>query len=138
MVQLFSRQGGRIELTPQGELFRIHAQRIIEEYEELQYRMSLSRDALEGEFRIGISTGIARQSLPQVMEAMERTFPGMHISYIIDDTSRIKEAVEDKSIDMGILDSDGVPSTLLKKMDEKGEKIASFVHRLLNGQQACQ
>lgn len=62
----------------------------------------------------------------------------MHISYIIDDTSRIKEAVEDKSIDMGILDSDGVPSTLLKEMDEKGEKIASFVHRLLNGQQACQ
>ena len=138
MVQLFSRQGGRIELTPQGELFRIHAQRIIEEYEELQYRMSLSRDALEGEFRIGISTGIARQSLQKVMEAMERTFPGMHISYIIDDTSRIKEAVEDKSIDMGILDSDGVPSTLLKEMDEKGEKITSFVHRLLNGQQACQ
>lgn len=132
MVQLFSRQGGRIELTPQGELFKVHAQRIIEEYENLWYRMELSKERLSGDFKIGISANLTKPFISPLVEKMASEFPQMHTSFIIDTPEQIKEATENGSIDLGIVESAGTLEILLDKRDEKGETISSFIHRMFN------
>ncbi len=132
MVQLFSRQGGRISLTPQGELFRIHAKRIIEGYENLQYEINLSKESFHGEFIVGICSSMAQSLIPHLPGIMSSKFPDMHTSFIIDDNAHIRAAAENGTIDLGILMNEGNMEMLLYKKDEKGETVSSFVHRWCN------
>lgn len=132
MVQLFSRQGGCIKLTPQGELFSKYAQQIIGLYGELQNEMELSRVTLEGDYKIGISTHLSQSIASHLIEEFGKRFPQMHTTYVIDQADCIQNAVESGKIDMAILESGSSIEIILKEMDEKGEKISSFIHKWYN------
>ena len=58
-VLLFERQGNKLELTPAGKLMMEHSERILQQYQQLEYAMHLFHQDHVGQLRLGASTTIA-------------------------------------------------------------------------------
>ena len=76
-VQLFSRQGGKIALTRQGELFATHAERIVQAYGRLQYEMDMQGTRLQGNLKIGASLSVARILFGEFLPWLASRYPHM-------------------------------------------------------------
>ena len=76
-MQFFSRQGGKIELTRQGELFAIHAERIVQAYSILQLEMDMAGTSLDGGLRIGASLGVAPTLFGEFLPWLSSRYPHM-------------------------------------------------------------
>ncbi len=101
-VQLFERSAGKIALTPQGNLFLEHAERIVAAYRNLQDDMELVAHKLEGELRLGSNRVVAKTLLlPMASDFMEK-FPELTISLMAGDASQIEHALDENKIDIAI------------------------------------
>lgn len=103
-VQLFNRQGGKIELTHQGEIFRQHAQRIVEEYNKLSCDMEMLSGSFSGELRIGASTTIAQYLIAPLMADFISKFPNVKCTLLTGNSEQIENALEKHSIDIGLVE----------------------------------
>lgn len=106
-VQLFNRQGGRIALTPEGELFRGYAEKIIEQYEILKCEMDLSRTAVSGELKIGADGIAAKKLFDAVVQEFAERFPNVKLSFVMAAAQDIGKAVENGCLHLAIMDSPG-------------------------------
>ena len=104
-VQLFNRQGGRIALTPEGELFRGYAEKIIEQYEILKCEMDLSRTAVSGELKIGADGIAAKKLFDAVVQEFAERFPNVKLSFVMAAAQDIGKAVENGCLHLAIMDS---------------------------------
>jgi len=103
-VQLFERQGGKIGLTPQGEIFLKHAETIIAAYKALQLEMNLLTDNFVGELRVGASTTIAQYIVPPLIAKFIGMFPEVRLTMTSGNTEQIEQALEEHRIDIGLVE----------------------------------
>src|SRR5574344_2076557 len=58
-VRLFERNGNKIEITNEGKLLYQHSEKIINDYNNLDFEMHLLQNTYKGELHIGASSTIA-------------------------------------------------------------------------------
>ena len=101
-VQLFNRIGGKISLTPQGEIFLKHANEILAQYKLLANEMELVTEQFSGELKIGASTTIAQYLIAPLLADFIVRFPQVKVSLFTGNSEQIEDALENKKIDIGL------------------------------------
>lgn len=104
-VQLFNRRGSRLELTDAGRTLLDAAERILDDYRRMEYEVSLCTRQTEGELRLGASTTVAQYLLPPILARFTARFPGIRISMLSGNSGQIEHALEEHTIDLGIVES---------------------------------
>lgn len=103
-TQLFTRLSNRIELTPAGKLLLSHVETILGAYRSLDFDMDLFTTLPEGQVRMGASTTIAHYILPALMAHFSQKFAHLRLSLISGDSDCIERALQEGSIDLGMVE----------------------------------
>lgn len=91
-----------VTLTDSGTLFLEHAERILEQVEELRQRLSDLNDTPQGHIQLGTTISIAIQILPRVLSYFQDQYPLIKTSIHSMPSTQIMESVENGLIDIGI------------------------------------
>lgn len=105
MVQLFEREGGKIRLTPSGEIFLRRAESIIESYRALGLEMNLQSGHYSGTLRIGASTTIAQYVLGGAIARFISRFPEIRLEVMTGNSEQIERALAEHRIELGVVES---------------------------------
>ncbi|MEO6870354.1 MAG: LysR family transcriptional regulator [Ginsengibacter sp.] len=103
-VKLFERNGTKIKLTPAGNTLLEFTGQLFTMYGNLEFEMHSFTQLHKGKLRIGASTTIAQYVLPQVLAAFHKKFPEIKVSLGINNTEHIEEELQNKTIDLGIIE----------------------------------
>ncbi|MDQ6764051.1 MAG: LysR family transcriptional regulator [Bacteroidota bacterium] len=103
-VKLFERNGTKIKLTPAGKTLLEFTGQLFTMYGNLEFEMNSFTQRHKGKLRIGASTTIAQYVLPQVLAAFHKKFPEIRVSLGINNTEHIEEELQNKIIDLGIIE----------------------------------
>ena len=118
-VQLFSRQGGKIALTRQGELFATHAERIVQAYGRLQFEMDMESTNLSGKLKIGASLGVAGTLLGEFLPWLSSRYPQMLHEFYAARDNEVMESLLSEKVDFAFVDElpqiEGVESLCMQQ-----------------------
>lgn len=103
-LQLFERKGNKIKLTPAGETLLAHTEELFTVYRNLEFDMNSFTQRHSGKLRIGASTTVAQYVLPPVLAAFHQKFTDIKVSLTTNNTEQIEQALQNKSIDLGIIE----------------------------------
>jgi LysR family hydrogen peroxide-inducible transcriptional activator len=101
--KLFERNKRDVALTPAGELFRHHADRVIDELEAAREKMRDVRGLVRGKVELGALPTVAPYFLPEILKAFSAVHPGIEISIHEDTTANLSRAIDNKDIDLAII-----------------------------------
>ena len=103
-VLLFERQGNKVELTPAGKLMMEHSERILRQYQQLEYAMHLFHQDHVGQLRLGASTTIAQYVLPPHLAQFIADFPHATVTMLNGNTRFIEHELSCHNIDLGLIE----------------------------------
>lgn len=103
-TRLFERLGNKISLTTAGELLLEHAERILDDYKQLDYEMHLLHNEYSGELRLGASTTISQYVLPPVLARFIEKFPQVSLSLFNGNSRDVENALQEHRIDLGLVE----------------------------------
>lgn len=103
-VLLFERQGNKLKITPAGQTMLRHSERILQEYQQLEYSMDLLHHDHVGQLRLGASTTIAQYVLPPYLVRFVRDFPHANISMLNGNSRFIEHELNEHNIDVGLVE----------------------------------
>lgn len=103
-VKLFERNGTKIKLTPAGETLLQHTDQLFAVYRNLQFELNTFTQQRTGKLRIGASTTVAQYVLPPVLAAFHKRFNNIKITLTINNTEQIEQALQNKNIDLGVIE----------------------------------
>ncbi|WP_158228362.1 LysR family transcriptional regulator [Pseudonocardia sp. MH-G8] len=113
-VHLFERHGRRAVATSVGELFLVHAERILAEVGLLQDQMQQAREVRIGRVAIGVLPSVGTGLLPEVLHAYRQAHPGVEITTTeqdIDASAEFQRRVHHGELDLAVVRTSGrVPS----------------------------
>ncbi len=123
-TELFDRIGKRSLLTPNGEAFRPHAERIL--HELAAYRSSLSRqlDAPSGSLSFATSHHIGLHRLPQILREFKIRYPLVELDLHFMDSEDACAAVLDNELELAVV-------TLPEKADDRLACEPVWIDRLV-------
>jgi DNA-binding transcriptional LysR family regulator len=104
-LSLFERKGNSIHLTEAGRIALQYAERIFDNYRNLEWDLNTLKEQLSGRLRLGASTTIAQYVLPPVLAQFNRRFPDIHVSLINENSHIIEKAVLAGEIDLGLVEN---------------------------------
>ena len=103
-LKLFERNGTKIKLTPAGETLLHHTDQLFAVYSNLEFELNTFTQQQKGKLRIGASTTVAQYVLPPVLAAFHKKFKDIKITLTTNNTEKIEEALQNKNIDLGIIE----------------------------------
>jgi LysR family transcriptional regulator, transcriptional activator of the cysJI operon len=103
-LSLFERKGNSIGLTQAGKLLLDHAEGILKLYRQIEFDLGVLKGEFSGKLNLGASTTIAQYVLPPVLARFYRSFPGIRISMLNENTATIEHALMDHRIELGIVE----------------------------------
>lgn len=103
-VKLFERNGTKIKLAPAGETLLQYTEQLFTVYRNLEFELNAFSQQHTGKLRIGASTTVAQYVLPPVLAAFHTKFKDIKLTMSINNTEQIEQALQDKSIDLGIIE----------------------------------
>ncbi|KAA9038623.1 LysR family transcriptional regulator [Ginsengibacter hankyongi] len=103
-LKLFERNGTKIKLTPAGETLLHHTDQLFTVYRNLEFELNTFTRQQKGKLRIGASTTVAQYVLPPVLAAFHKKFKDIKITLTTNNTEKIEEALQNKNIDLGIIE----------------------------------
>jgi len=101
--RLFERNKREVALTPAGELFRGHAERVLEELELARDKVHEVRGLVRGRVALGALPTVAPYYLPVRLRAFARMFPGIEVVVHEDTTAQLAAAVLAREIDVALV-----------------------------------
>src|SRR5574344_2042993 len=101
-TRLFDRMGNRIQLTNAGQLLLEHAQKILKDYQKLDYDMNILQQKTIGELRIGASTTLSQYVLPEMIAGFKKQYPNIRITMLSGNSREIEAALTAGRIDIGM------------------------------------
>ncbi len=101
--RLFERTKREVALTPVGEIFRAHAESILDEVELARDRVSEVRGLLRGRVTLGALPTVAPYYLPARLRAFAKKHPGIEVVVHEDTTAQLAQAVLAKEIDFALV-----------------------------------
>ncbi len=103
-TKLFERNGIKIKLTPAGELLLRYTEDLSALYRNLEFEINTLSQRHSGKLNIGASTTVAQYVLPPVLAAFHNKFKDIKIFLSINNTGQIEQALQNKEIDLGIIE----------------------------------
>ena len=103
-IRLFDRNGTKIALTPAGEILLEHTEKLFGLYREMEVEMGKFAQYQSGTLRIGASTTIAQYILPQILPGFNKRHKNITLSLSTDNTEHIELALEQNTIDLGVVE----------------------------------
>lgn len=103
-VKLFERNGTKIKLTPAGETLLQHTDQLFTVYRNMEFELNTFTQQHTGKLRIGASTTVAQYVLPPVLAAFHKKFKDIKVTLAINNTEQIEKALQNKNIDLGIIE----------------------------------
>lgn len=104
-ARLFKREGRGIALTAEGVRLLAHSRRILKEYETLAEEISFGRNSpVSGELSLGASSTMSQYVLPSLLALFNRHYPEIRIWLKSGNTEEIEQAVQDESVQLGIVE----------------------------------
>ena len=91
-----------VTLTDSGRLFLEHAEKIVQQVEDLRQRLADLHDIPQGHIHLGTTTSIAIQILPRVLSYFQDQFPLIKTTIHSMPSTQIMANVEHGLIDIGI------------------------------------
>lgn len=101
--RLFERTKREVSLTPAGELFRRHAEQVLDGVEQARDCVREVGDVLRGRVLLGSLPTIAPYYLPERLRKFTADYPDVEIVVHEDTTDRLVRAVLSKEIDAAVL-----------------------------------
>lgn len=111
-VRLFERNGNKIEITNEGKLLYQHSEKIINDYNNLDFEMHLLQNTYKGELHIGASSTIAQYVLPPLLAKYSENFPDIKIDFLSGNSRDIESLLHEHKIDIGLVEGISRDSTL--------------------------
>lgn len=103
-IKLFERNGTKIKLTPAGETLLQYTGQLFTLYRNLEFELNSFAQRQSGKLRIGASTTVAQYVLPPVLAAFHKKFKDVQITLTINNTEQIEQALQNKEVDLGIIE----------------------------------
>ncbi|MEQ8656421.1 MAG: LysR family transcriptional regulator [Hyphomicrobiales bacterium] len=98
---LFVRDSRSVSLTRDGEALLQHGRRLLALNREMMTRFV--RPDLVGEVHLGAPDDVAERFLPTMLRHFAETHPGVILNVLVDGTRRLKEMVDDQTLDLAIV-----------------------------------
>ena len=135
-VELFERGSREVLVTPAGEVLLGRARSVLSAVNDLVRAVDDLRDPLEGTLRLGVIPTIAPYLLPQMMPAIRARFPKLRLLLMEERTRRLREMVEDGSLDLALVavESDLGALETLPLFADRFVLAVSLGHRLARRQ----
>lgn len=102
-VSFFHRQGQKVSLTEEGEVFYTQAKEIIKKWDNTLQVMGELSGKVGGVLKIGASTIPGEYILPYLLGAYKQEYPEVEIKLEIGDTSKIVRMLLAEDIHMGVV-----------------------------------
>ncbi|MEF8712894.1 MAG: LysR substrate-binding domain-containing protein [Accumulibacter sp.] len=104
-TRLFERGGGRISLTPAGDLVLDYAERILGLTKELDVRVAEMTGQMSGSLLVGASTTIAEFMLPPILGEFNVRYPQVRARLTVANSEAISNAIAAHTLDIGLIES---------------------------------
>ena len=104
-TRLFDRGGGRISLTPAGNLVLDYADRILGLSAELDIRVAEMTGQMSGSLLVGASTTIAEFMLPPILGEFNVRFPQVRARLTVANSDAISNAIAAHTLDIGLVEA---------------------------------
>lgn len=101
--RLFERTKREVSLTPAGERFRAHAERVVEAVEEAKDCVRDVRGVVCGRVELGALPTVAPYYLPQRLREFARRHPAVDVVVHEDTTGQLAQAVRAREIDVALV-----------------------------------
>jgi len=109
---LFDRSGGRMELTPEGEVLLEKTISLFEIIKEMRNEVSENRLQSKGDVKIVSSHAIIDYFLPTYIIDFRKRYPGVHFEIEGGGSRTILEKVESSEADFGIASLEVIPENM--------------------------
>lgn len=111
-VKLFDRNGTKIKLTPAGNTLLQYTEELFTVHRNLEFEMNSFTQTHSGKLKIGASTTVAQYVLPPVLAAFHKKFKDIKVNLTINNTEQIEQALQNKAIDLGIIEGQSKKSII--------------------------
>ena len=101
--QLLIRKSHRIELTPQGVLFRKRAEEIIAMVDKTEAEFSSMEDTISGDIYIGGGETQAIRQVADIMKELRDSYPDIHYHLFSGNAQDVTERLDKGLLDFGLL-----------------------------------
>jgi len=96
---------GVLSLTAAGEVFRDYAKATVEEYESVRQRLTLLREAIEGDLEITASAIPGTYLLPGFLMALQQRHPGISVRLTVANSRGVSDKLQGAKCDIGFMGS---------------------------------
>jgi DNA-binding transcriptional LysR family regulator len=103
-VKLFDRNGTRIKLTAAGNILLQHTEELFSLYSNLEFDMNHLAGQHSGRLRLGGSMTTGPYIIPPILAAFHHKYQSVQVTLTTGNTSQIEQALENKEIDLGIVE----------------------------------
>lgn len=103
-TRLFDRTHNRVSLTEAGQVVFEYAERIFEQYGEMENAIREMTDDINGSLTIGASTTISEYMLPSLLGDFKAKNPDVKLRLRVSNTEGIVSMVENNVIDLGVVE----------------------------------
>lgn len=102
-VALFDRSGHRVRLTPAGEAFLVHAERMLSEAASARTEMAEFAGLVRGRLALGALPSLAERHLPVLLAGFHARYPGIELVLREETTAEILALVRAGEVDLALL-----------------------------------
>lgn len=102
--RVFERTNGKLVLTTAGRTLLAHAEKILEQYDALDYDMQRLQGTCGGHLRLGASTTIGQYMLPGVLAGFATRYPDVHLLLLNGNSADVEQALIRHDIDLGLVE----------------------------------
>lgn len=102
----FNRKANTIELTAEGKLFLIYAEKIIDLYAELREELNTGNHNIPKQLKLGASTTIAYHIIPKLIALIQLDYPATKFNLISGNTTEIQESILNRQLDFGVVEGE--------------------------------
>ena len=103
-TRLFDRTHNRVSLTEAGRIVFEYAEKIFEQYAEMENAIREMTDDISGSLTIGASTTISEYLLPALLGEFNSKNPAVRLRLRVSNTEGIVSMVENNIIDLGVVE----------------------------------
>lgn len=115
---LFFRSGKKYILTDEGRDLQGLFQKFLWDFSQFQDQTRSSKDALEGEIRVGLPLNFSKSVFVPLMRKFQEQYPRVRFQLSVAETRRLLDQVSSFELDFAITD-DSVPQEFLSKVVKK-------------------
>ncbi len=123
-TRLFDRAHNRVSLTEAGHVAFDYAERIFEQYAEMENAITEITGNISGSLTLGASTTISEYMLPALLGDFNAKNPEVRLRLRVSNTEGIVSMVENNVIDLGVVEGPVTNKNLVVEVCRKDDLVA--------------